>query len=82
MADRGDEGQSEPQHAVKRTPPEVEIVVDATAANPIQEAEGSKKEGQVDEVSEKEQLQPEEADGSSVTAKYAEAVLAMDDNKG
>ena len=84
MADRGDEGQSEPQHAVKQTPPEMEIVVDATAAKPIpsQESEGSKKEGQVDKVSEKEQLQLEEADGSSVPAKYAEAVLAVDDSKG
>lgn len=89
MADRADEEQPVPQHEVKRTPPEVEIVVDATAAEPIpsREAEGSKEEGQVaNDVSEKEQLRlretVDEADGSSVPAKYAEVVLAVDDSTG
>lgn len=91
MADRADDGQPEPliENAVKQAPPEVEIVVDAVAAAepiPSQEAERSKEEEQVaDEVSEKEQLKQrelDEVDGSSIPAKYAEAVLAVDDSKG
>ncbi len=85
MADRADDGQPEPQHAVvEQVPPEVEIVVDAKPTT-SQEAEPPKKEEQVaGEVSEKEQLKSrelDEADGSSLPAKYAEAVLAVDDSK-
>ena len=92
MADRAEDGQPEPQieNAVKQAPPEVEIVVDAVSAEPIpsKEAERLKEDEQVaDEVSEKEQLKQRELDevdgvGSSIPAKYAEAVLAVDDSKG
>ena len=86
MADRGDEG------AVKQAPPEVEVIVDAPAAEPpipSQEAGQTQKEkhARVDELQseEKEQLQKremEEADGSSIPAKYAEAMLTVDEKQG
>lgn len=87
MADRGDEG------AMKQAaPPEVEIVVDSPATKspiPSQEAGETQKvkHARVDEIQSEEkaeQLQKremEEADGSSVPAKYAEAVLTVDDKQ-
>ena len=82
MADQAGEGQPEPQHTVKQVPPEVEIVVDAKSI-PTQGSKLKEEEEVAGEVSD-EQLKREldEADGSSVPAKYAEAVLAVDDNKG
>ena len=82
-----DEGEPVPQQPVKQAPPEVEIVVDAPDPKPIpsQEAANKEKEALADGVSEEPEplkRELEETDGSSIPAKYAEAVMAVDNNQG